>query len=824
LLLSQPFLTLMKLFMQISNTIQTKDILSGLSIEEILADYKLAHISRQCSLIGRKEVLSGRAKFGIFGDGKELAQIAMARNFHPGDWRSGYYRDQTFVFATGIAGYEEFFAQLYGDTDLEKNPSNGGRSFNNHFATRTLNPDGSWKEISRLKNSTADLSPTAGQMPRLVGLGYASKLFRQNKNLKNYKHLSNNGNEVAFGTIGDASTAEGHFWETVNAAGVLQIPMALAVWDDGYGISVTKDYQIIKASISEILQGFEKKEGTNGILVYRVLGWDYPALINTFREGIEICRKEHIPVVFHVDEMTQPMGHSSSGSHERYKSDERLQWEMDFDPLFKMKEWLLGNKIADKQVLEAIENEAMEIAKQAQKKAWENYISPIREQRDELLRIVENRGCHCRKDKIDKLALFAKDLKRIVNPIRKDSMSTAKRILRHICIDCPSREKLQLDITRWLSFHEKENHLKYCNSLYNETSRSALRVKEIKPVISAASPSMNGRKILLNNFDKLFEKYPLLVTFGEDTGKIGDVNKGLEGLQEKYGELRITDTGIRETTIIGQGIGLALRGMRPIAEIQYFDYIMYALQTLSDDLASLHWRTRAGQAAPLIIRTRGHRLEGIWHSGSPLSMVINSIRGIYVCVPRDMTRAAGFYNTLLQGDDPGLVIEPLNGYRLNEFLPDNIGEYTIPLGIPEILHEGSDITLVTYGSCVRIAQTAIEQLKEFNISVELIDVQTLLPFDTHQIILNSVKKTNKVIFFDEDVPGGATAFMMQQVLEAQGAYYFLDAEPRTISANDHRPAYSSDGDYFSNPNAEDVFESVYSMMHDVNPELYPKLY
>jgi 2-oxoisovalerate dehydrogenase E1 component len=805
-------------------TNQHKEIIPGLTKADILADYKLAQISRHCSLLGRKEVLSGRAKFGIFGDGKELAQIAMARNFMPGDWRSGYYRDQTFVFVTGMAKYEEFFAQLYGDTDLDANPSNGGRSFNNHYGTRTLNSDGSWKDITKTKNSASDLSPTAGQMPRLIGLAYASKLFRQNKALHSFKHLSNGGNEVAFGTIGDGSTAEGHFWETVNAAGVLQIPLAIAVWDDGYGISVTKDYQIIKANISEILAGFVKKKESNGIFVYKVNGWDYPEMIKTFREGIAVCRKDHIPVVFHVDEMVQPLGHSTSGSHERYKSAERLQWEAEHDPLVKMKEWMLQNKIADEKELDEIEVSASDIAREAQRKAWKNYIDPIKKERDELLAIVENRSCQCRNDRIDKVGMFARDLRRIVNPIRRDTMSAVKRIMRHVCLDCPSRPGLQNDLSKWLDKYKENNFLKYSNSLYNETPRSVLNVPEIKPVYPDDVKPINGREVLLKNFDKLFARYPLLLTFGEDTGKIGDVNKGLEGLQEKYGEQRITDTGIRETTIIGQGIGLSLRGLRPIAEIQYFDYILYALQTLSDDLASLHWRTRAGQAAPLIIRTRGHRLEGIWHSGSPLSMVINSIRGIYVCVPRDMTRAAGFYNTLLQGDDPALVIEPLNGYRLKEWLPANIGEFTVPLGVPEILQEGRDVTLVTYGSCVRIAQTAIEQLKEFDISVELIDVQTLLPFDINKVILESVKKTNKVIFFDEDVPGGATAFMMQQVIEGQGAYYYLDAEPKTISANEHRPAYSSDGDYFSNPSAEDVFETVYAMMHETDPEKYLKLY
>ncbi len=796
----------------------------GLSLSDVLFDFRLAHISRQCSIIAKKEVLSGKAKFGIFGDGKELAQIALARNFNPGDWRSGYYRDQTFLFASEMAGIEEFFAQLYGDTDIQMNPGNGGRSFNNHYATRTLNDDGSWKDLSAMKNSASDLSPTAGHMPRLIGLAYASKLFRNNKALGSFKSLSVNGDEVAFGTIGDGSTAEGHFWETINAAAVLGIPLAIAVWDDGYGISVTKDYQIVKASVSEALKGFLKEKNTNGIYIYRVKGWDYPGMISVFRKGIEKCRKEHVPVVFHVDEMTQPLGHSSSGSHERYKTAERLLWEEEYDPLIKMREWLLSLKYVKEKELAAIELAAGEIAKKARDKAWSNYIGSIRKEREEFLKIVEKKGCQCRNDKIDKVEMYAMDLRRIVNPTRKDNMSTAKRILRHICNDCPRRKELQKEISGWLVDHQEICYEKYSKYLYNESSRSVLRVPVINPGYSEESPFINGREILVNNFDRLFAKYPLLLTFGEDTGKIGDVNKGLEGLQDKYGELRVTDTGIRETTIIGQGIGLALRGLRPIAEIQYFDYILYGLQTLSDDLASLHWRTKAGQAAPLIIRTRGHRLEGIWHSGSPLSMVINSIRGIYVCVPRDMTRAAGFYNTLLQGDDPALVIEPLNGYRLKEKLPENIGEYTVPLGLSEVLIEGTDVTLVTYGSCVRIARTAIEQLNEFGISVELIDVQTLLPFDINKTILGSVKKTNKVIFFDEDVPGGATAYMMQEVLEKQGAFYYLDAEPKTITAREHRPAYSSDGDYFSNPNAEDVFEAIYELMHQTDPARFPRLY
>lgn len=791
---------------------------------EVLNDFRLAHVSRQCSLIARKEVLSGKAKFGIFGDGKEVAQIAMAKNFRPGDWRSGYYRDQTLLFASGMSDPKEFFAQLYGDTDIEWNPGNGGRSFNNHYATRLLDENGNWKSQTEMPNTTADLSPTAGQMPRIIGLGYASKLYRHNPELKHLEKFSRNGNEVVFGTIGDGSTAEGHFFETMNAAAVLQIPVAIAVWDDGYGISVTKDFQIVKASVSEALKGFEKGMDKNGILIYYGKGWDYAGLIRIFDEGIRKCREEHVPVLFHIDELTQPMGHSTSGSHERYKSAERLDWEKDHDPLLRMRQWILENEIAGKDDLDTLEAEAVEVVREAQKAAWNNYQKPIRKERDELIAIINNRSCQCKNDDYDKIGSLAGDLKRIANPMRRDIMSSAKRILRHICEDCPSRAALQKDIGGWIRDYKSINFERYSAYLYNETLRAAVKVKEVSPVYHENSAVVNAREVIMNNFDALFSKIPELVTFGEDTGKIGDVNKGLEGLQEKYGELRITDTGIRETTIIGQGIGMALRGLRPIAEIQYFDYLLYGLQTMSDDLASLHYRTKAGQAAPLIIRTRGHRLEGIWHSGSPLSMVINSIRGVYVCVPRDMTRAAGFYNTLLQADDPALVIEPLNGYRLKEQLPSNLGEFTVPLGIPEILTEGTDVTLVTYGSCVRIALSAIEQLKEFNISVELIDVQTLLPFDIHHSIVNSVKKTNRVVFFDEDVPGGATAFMMQKVLEEQKGFYYLDSEPRTLAAQEHRPAYASDGDYFSNPNTEDVFETIYNLMHEADPEKYPEIY
>ena len=793
--------------------------------KEVLADYKLANLSRNISIAGRREVLTGKAKFGIFGDGKEVAQIALAKQFKDGDWRSGYYRDQTWMMAAGLFTAEEFFHQLYGNTDGELNPGNGGRSFNNHFSTANINADGSFKEISRQKNSSADISPTAGQMPRLLGLAYASKLFRQNEELHRFENLSIKGNEVAFGTIGDASTSEGHFWETVNAAGVLQVPMALSIWDDGYGISVPKKYQTTKENISDLLSGFQMEEGKpGGYLIYTAKGWDYPGLCKMYEEGIKRCREEHIPVIFHVQEVTQPLGHSTSGSHERYKSPERLNWEVEFDAIGKMRDWLIESGIADGKELDEIEEIAAQDAKEARKNGWKAFLNPIKVERDALVKIIDNRSCVCKREHVDKVGMITNDLKKIINPIRKDVFSSAKKILRSVCTDCTIRENLQEDLSLWLEKSYEENQERYSSFVYNERGDSVLNVEPVAPIYKDESEEVPGRQVLRDNFDYIFSNNPLVVTFGEDTGYIGGVNQSLEGLQEKYGELRITDTGIRETTILGQGIGLALRGMRPIAEIQYFDYLLYALQTMSDDLATTVYRTRGNMIAPVIVRTRGHRLEGIWHSGSPLSMVINSIRGVYVCVPRNMTQAAGFYNTLLVGNDTALVIEPLNGYRLKERLPENIGEFRIPLGEPEILSEGTDITLVTYGSCVRIAQDAVEQLKDFGISVELIDVQTLLPFDLNNRILDSIKKTNRVIFFDEDVPGGATAFMMQKVVEEQKAFYFLDSAPRTLSSKEHRPAYATDGDYFSNPNAEDVFEIVYEMVNEANPEKYPQLY
>jgi 2-oxoisovalerate dehydrogenase E1 component len=794
-----------------------------LSKEEILKDYSIALLSRNLSLLGRKEVLTGKGKFGIFGDGKEVAQLAMAKTFKNGDFRSGYYRDQTFMMAAGIFKAEEFFAQIYGDTDLKVNPAHGGRLMNNHFATRSLNEDGSWKRISEQKNSSADISPTAGQMPRLLGLAYASKLYRNNKELHKFTEFSNKGNEVAFGTIGDASTSEGHFFETMNAAGVLQVPFAMSVWDDDYGISVAKKYQTTKQSISELLKGFEKND-KDGFIIYKAKGWDYPGLVNTYYEGVKVCREEHIPVLFHIEEMTQPQGHSTSGSHERYKSEERLAWEKEFDPITKMREWIIQEKIAPAEELDILETEAKELANETKKKAWQHFTKPLKSERDELAKLIETKTCVCHQTNDLKIKELKISLKKELNPIKKTNISTARKILREVCQSCAKTDGLKYKLNDWLKKKLEENRKLYSDSLYNDSADAVIHQKSVQEIYPKKQVLVNGREILRDNFDTLFTKHPLLVTFGEDTGGIGGVNQSLEGLQKKYGELRISDTGIREITIIGQAIGLALRGIRPIAEIQYFDYLLYALQTMSDDLATISYRTRRGQKAPVIIRTRGHRLEGVWHSGSPLSMVINSIRGVYVCVPRNMTKAAAFYNLLLDGDDPALVIEPLNGYRLKENRPENMGEFKQELGVPEILTEGTDVTLVTYGSCVRIAQDAVEQLKEVNISVELIDVQTLLPFDKYHVIGKSIQKTGKVLFFDEDVPGGATAFMMQKVLEEQKAFFHLDAPPKTLSAREHRPAYATDGDYFSNPNAEDVFDSIYAMMNETNPVKYPSIY
>ncbi|MCB0822054.1 MAG: hypothetical protein KDC09_05115 [Bacteroidales bacterium] len=795
-------------------------------IEEVLNDYRIANESRQVSLLGRREVLTGKAKFGIFGDGKEIPQLAMAKVFKPGDWRAGYYRDQTFMFASGLMTLEQFFAQLYGDTDDKFNPQSAGRLMNNHFSSRTLDENGNWLRLTEIKNVSADISPTAGHMPRLLGLAKASKLFRQNSELSSYNRenrFSVNGNEVAFGTIGDSSTSEGYFFEALNAAGVLDVPLAMSVWDDGFGISVSRDFQTVKSSISEALQGFSRDEKKGGFLIKKVKGWDYPELCKAYEEGITICREKHIPVLFHVIELTQPQGHSTSGSHERYKTPERLEWETKFDGILKMREWIISQKIADAKTLDAIEGAAVERAKEAKRNAWHNYMSPLKHKQKEFIKMVDITTCNCAKT--DKIDAIKQDLKLVAEPIRKDIASSARKILRLICDSCSNpHNSLKKNVTKWLDEELADSHERYSSNLYTEKGRPALQVKPVDPVITDESPLVPGRVILRDNFDRLFSKYPELLAFGEDVGKIGGVNQTYEGLQEKYGEHRVFDTGIREATIVGQGVGLAMRGLRPIAEIQYFDYLLYALQVLSDDLATLRYRTKGFQKAPLIISTRGHRLEGIWHAGSPLSMVINSIRGIYVCVPRNMTQAAGFYNTFLESDDPALIIEPLNGYRLREKMPENVGDYKIPIGKCEVLHEGTDISIVTYGSCVRIAEDAVKQLKEYGISCELIDVQTLLPFDLDHTIVKSLMKTNKILFFDEDVPGGATSFMMQKVLEEQKGYFHLDAEPRTVTARQHRAAYSTDGDYFSNPNAEDVFDAVYNLMHDYSPSKYPKIF
>lgn len=789
--------------------------------ELILADFRLSNISRDCSVIGRREVLTGKAKFGIFGDGKEIIQMALAKQFKNGDWRSGYYRDQTWMMAMGLYDSLEFFHQLYGNIDDQFNAGSGGRVFNNHFSVPNINRDGTWRDLTKQKNSSADISPTAGQMPRLLGLAYASKLFRQNKDLKQFTTLSLEGNEVAFGSIGDASTSEGYFWETINAAGVLQVPMAVSIYDDGYGISVPKKYQTTKGSISEILKGFETEKDKPGIRIFKGKGWDYPGLIKLYEEGIAICREQHTPVVFHIEEVTQPQGHSTSGSHERYKSEERLKWEIEFDPIRKMREWILSMDIATEEELDKIVVEAEEEVKESRRKGWESFQAPIKIERDALVKIINDRSCKCTdKVKENSVDSYTEELKQVASPIRKDNFVTARKILRNVCGTCLKADNLNEELHGWLKRNYADALKGYDSFLYNEMPTSVLNVKPVAPVYSADAPEVPGRQILRDNYDKLFSKYPLLVTFGEDTGVIGGVNQSLEGLQKKFGELRITDTGIREATILGQGLGLALRGMRPIAEIQYLDYLMYALQILSDDLATTHYRSAGKMIAPLIISTRGHRLEGIWHSGSPMSMLINSVRGVYVCAPRDMTRAAGFYNALLEGNDPAVVIEPLNGYRLKEKLPDNLGEFKLQLGIPEILNPGTDLTIVTYGSTVKIALEAVKQLALHDISVELIDVQTLIPFDRNKMIVESLKKTNRVLFLDEDVPGGTTAYMMQEVLEKQNGWQFLDSPPKTLAAKEHRPAYTTDGDYFSKPNAEDVFDVVYGMMKEAVPEKY----
>ena len=794
-----------------------------LTTEEILTDYRLANESRQASLLGRREVLTGKAKFGIFGDGKEVPQLAMARAFKNGDWRSGYYRDQTFMLATGMMTLEEIFAELYGDTDPSANPGVGGRLMNNHFATRSLDENGNWLDLTKQPNSSADSSPTASQMPRALGLALASKHFKANDDLSSFSNFSENGNEVVFATIGDASTSEGHFFETVNAAGVLEVPLAISVWDDGWGISVPNSYQTTKSNISEILKGFQREKNTNGYNIYKESCGNYINLVNLYEEGINVCRKDQTPTIFHITDCTQPQGHSTSGSHERYKSKKQLEEETKRDCILSMRQWILDEGISTAEELDAIEKEASKRVRQARKNAWNHYLKPIIAKKKEFLNLVDITTCQCAQT--SEIDAIKKELKKIGEPIYKDIISSAKKILRLICNSCSNPENsLKTNVTNWLNVEMAEFSKRYSSHLYSESELSALNIQSVKPIINKDSELVPGREILRDNFDHIFGNNPLVVAFGEDVGKIGGVNQTYEGLQEKYGENRIFDTGIREATIIGQGLGMALRGLRPIAEIQYFDYLLYGLQVLSDDLATTHYRTRGGQKAPMIISTRGHRLEGIWHSGSPLSMVINSIRGVHIAVPRSMTDAAGFYNAYLESDQPVLIIEPLNGYRLREPKPENLGEFRTPIGQPEIVSEGTDVTIVTYGSCVRIAEDAAKQLEGFNISVELIDVRSLIPFDINKTIVESLKKTSKVLFFDEDVPGGATAYMMQIVLEDHGGYYHLDSQPKTLTAKAHRAAYSTDGDYFSNPNAEDVFDSVYNMMHEYNPAKYPRIF
>jgi pyruvate/2-oxoglutarate/acetoin dehydrogenase E1 component/TPP-dependent pyruvate/acetoin dehydrogenase alpha subunit len=776
---------------------------------EVLHDYYIACISREASLLGRKEVLTGKAKFGIFGDGKEVAQVAMAKFFQPGDFRSGYYRDQTFHFAIGQTTVEQFFAQLYADPDVNNDPNSAGRQMVSHFCTPLTDEKGNWLDLVNRKNISADLAPTAGQMPRGLGLALASRCFRNIKELRQFTHLSDNGNEVCFVTIGDAATSEGHFWETVNAAGVLQVPLAIFVWDDGYGISVPKKLQTTKASISEALSGFQKKEDdTTGYNIYKVKGWDYAGMCETFEEGIRLARETHTPVLFHVEELTQPQGHSTSGSHERYKTPERLEWEREWDGIKKMKEWMVASALATDEELGRLEEKAKNQVKEEKQNAWEKYQAPIKTQVSKVGELVNSLMNGIPEKAVELQKIFS-PLSGNREPLRREVMKTLNELL-----NCAGQHDAAFWTRDYYNDLKKEAASLFNSHLYNTGEKSALNVKEVKASYASDAPMINGFEVLNKYFDALFTSNPSVVAFGEDVGYIGDVNQGFSGLQAKYGHHRIADTGIRELTIMGQGIGLAMRGLRPIAEIQYLDYLLYGLEPLSDDAATLHFRTKGKQSCPLIVRTRGHRLEGIWHSGSPMGMIINSLRGMFVCVPRNMTQAVGMYNTLLKGNDPGMIIECLNGYRLKEKLPSNLLEYTVPLGVPEIIKEGNDITIVSYGSQLRVIQEAVEKLELNGISCEVIDVQTVLPFDLHHVILSSLKKTNRIIFIDEDVPGGAAAFMFNKVMEEQGGYKYLDVAPRTLTAKEHRPSYGSDGDYFSKPNAEEIETMILSMMQE----------
>ena len=776
--------------------------------DEVLNDYRLVCVSREASLLGRKEVLTGKAKFGIFGDGKELPQVALAKFFKPGDFYSGYYRDQTLAFALEAATIEEFFAQLYADPDTSHDPHSGGRQMNSHFATPFIDDNGDFLDLVNRKNLAAGMAPTAAQIPKALGLALASKVFRNIEQLHQFNSLSDRGNEICFCTVGDASTSEGHFWETVNAAAVLQVPLAFFVWDDGYGISVPKEYQTAKGSVSEVLKGFQKEDDTNGIEIYRVKGWDYAGMCEVFEAGIQKIRATHTPALFHVEELTQPQGHSTSGSHERYKSPEQLQWEREWDCVKKLKEWIIDNALADEHELNDIANDAKRFVSQGKKNAWEAYLVPIRKQVEQAISLLNDLA----KVLSQQTAAIQKIIKELASnrePMRRDVMHALYRGLVYA-----DNVEAAMTVKKYYDELIKENKSLYNTYLYNEGPKSTLKVKEVKAIYQETAPVINGYEILNKYFDALFNANPKVLAFGEDLGFIGDVNQGFAGLQAKHGTERIFDTGIRELSIIGQGIGLALRGLRPIAEIQYLDYLIYGLQPLTDDLATMHFRTVSKQSAPMIVRTRGHRLEGIWHSGSPMGMIINSLRGMYICVPRNMTQASGMYNTLLQGMDPGLVIECLNGYRLKEKLPSNLTEFTVPLGIPEIIKEGNDVTIVSYGSTLRIIQQAVNRLETQGISCEIIDVQTLLPFDIHHKILDSLKKTNRIVFVDEDVPGGAAAYMFNKVMEEQGGYKYLDVAPRTITGKDHRPGYGSDGDYFSKPNAEEIETVIKGMMRE----------
>ena len=785
---------------------------------EVLNDYTTAILSRECSLLGRKEVLTGKAKFGIFGDGKEVPQLAMAKAFQNGDFRSGYYRDQTFMMAIGQLTIQQFFAGLYGHTDIEQEPMSAGRQMGGHFATHSLNVDGSWKDLTKQKNSSADISPTAGQMPRLLGLAQASKIYRKVTGIPNAANFSNGGNEIAWGTIGNASTSEGLFFETINAAGVLQVPMVMSVWDDEYGISVHAKHQTTKENISEILKGYQKEKNTNGFEILKVKGWDYADLVATYEKAATIARENHIPVLIHVYELTQPQGHSSSGSHERYKDGNRLAWEKDFDCLRQMRLWMIAINIASPEEIDTIDAQAKKEVLEAKKTAWNAFIEPIIAEQKELFALLQKIANTSTNQEV--ILKLSSDLNSIKAPIKKEILVTARKVLRLI-----RNENEKEMLSQWIISYTAKTQKYFSSNLFSETDLNVFSVEKVAPIYEEeATEDTDGRMILRDNFDALFTKYPETLIFGEDAGAIGDVNQGLEGMQEKYGEFRVADVGIREATILGQGIGLALRGLRPIAEIQYLDYLLYAIQIMSDDLATLRYRTVGKQKAPLIIRTRGHRLEGIWHSGSPMGMIINAIRGIHVLVPRNMTQAAGFYNSLLACDEPALVIECLNGYRLKEKMPLNYGEFKTPIGVVETLREGSDITLVSYGSTLRIVQQAAKELLEVGIDCEVIDLQSLLPFDINHDLVKSIAKTNRLLVIDEDVPGGASAYILQQIIEQQDGYNYLDSKPQTLTAKAHRPAYSTDGDYFSKPSTEDVFEKVYAMMNEVNPSKYPSLY